>query len=292
VLPSNTDQGYVLRRLLRRVVLNADRLNIMNQELGYLATQGVVNSYTSAYPELNDMRSVIHDVVMTEENKFRETLKSGLKEFEKGTDPFVLFTTYGFPFELTKELAMEKGIEIDEKDFQEKFKSHQDLSRSGAEQKFKGGLADTSEMSIKYHTATHLLHQALKDVLGNGVEQKGSNITPERLRFDFSHTAKVTAEELKRVEEIINQKILEALPVQNVILPKEEALKLGARHLFSEKYGDEVSVYFIGQDLQNAYSKEFCGGPHVTNTYQLGHFKILKEEAVAQGIRRIKAVLE
>jgi alanyl-tRNA synthetase len=292
VLPSNTDQGYVLRRLLRRAVLNADRLNVVSQELGYLATQGVVNSYVSAYPELGVKRTIIHDTIMEEENKFRETLKSGLKEFEKGTDAFTLFTSYGFPFELTKELAKEKGIQIDEADFNEKFKSHQDLSRAGAEQKFKGGLAGHSDIEVKYHTATHLLHQALKDVLGNGVEQKGSNITPERLRFDFSHTAKVTGDELRRVEELVNQKIIEALPVQNIILPKIDALKTGARHLFSEKYGDEVSIYFIGHDLDTAYSKEFCGGPHVKNTSELGHFKIQKEEAVAQGVRRIKAVLE
>ncbi len=292
VLPSNTDRGYILRRLIRRAVINADKLNMHTQELGFIATQGVINSYINTYPELEQKKALVSQVILEEENKFRETLSQGLKEFEKGIDAFTLFTSYGFPFELTKELAKEKGIEIDEKDFQEKFKAHQDLSRAGAEQKFKGGLADTSEMSVRYHTATHLLHEALKQVLGDHVEQKGSNITPERLRLDFAHPQKMTDEEKKKVEDLVNEKIKEALPVQNVILPKEEALKSGARHLFSEKYGDEVSVYFIGSDLEGAFSKEFCGGPHVQNTSELGKFKIQKEEAVAQGIRRIKAVLE
>lgn len=290
VIPSNTDRGYILRRLLRRAYIHVKKIKADLPELIIVAE--IVIGHVIYKNQYDFNTNLIKKVITEEINKFKETLESGLKHFEKGEDPFVLFTTYGFPFELTKELAKEKGKEINGTDFQEKFKAHQDLSRAGAEQKFKGGLAGTSATEVKYHTATHLLHQALKDVLGNGVEQRGSNITPERLRFDFSHTAKVTIEELNRVEEIVNQKILEALPVQNLILPKEEALKLGARHLFSEKYGDEVSVYFIGHDLQTAYSKEFCGGPHVNNLSELGHFKIIKEESVAQGIRRIKAVLE
>ena len=199
--------------------------------------------------------------------------------------------------ELTLELSKERGISVDTKGFDKEFKKHQDLSRSGAEQKFKGGLADTSEMSVRYHTATHLLHQALHDVLGEGVGQKGSNITPERLRFDFSWGAKMTDEQKKKVEDIVNQKIAEALPVNQVIMPIAEAEKTGARHFFGEKYGDEVSIYFVGKDLTSAFSKEFCGGPHVKNISELAgpegkwKFKIQKEEASSQGVRRIKAVL-
>jgi len=171
-------------------------------------------------------------------------------------------------------------------------KKHQDLSRAGSEKKFKGGLGDTSDTSVRYHTATHLLHQALHDVLGDSVEQKGSNITPERLRFDFSYGSKMTDEQKNKVEDIVNQKIKGSLPVNQIILPKEKALKTGARHSFNDKYGDQISVYFIGEDLNSAYSKEFCGGPHVKNTSELGHFKITKEEAVSAGVRRIKATLE
>jgi alanyl-tRNA synthetase len=225
-------------------------------------------------------------------------LSQGLKEFEKGTDAFTLFSSYGFPLELTLELAKEKGIKIDIDEFNEKFKKHQELSRSGAEQKFKGGLADINdEMVVRYHTATHLLHQALFDVLGDKVMQKGSNITGERLRFDFAHGAKMTDEEKKKVEDIVNEKIAEKLPMNNVIMPREEAEKTGAKHFFGEKYGDEISIYYIGNDLASAYSKEFCGGPHVKNTSELAgpeskwKFKIQKEEAVSAGVRRIKAVL-
>lgn len=204
----------------------------------------------------------------------------------------MLFTTYGFPFELTKELAHEKGVEIDEEAFWQKFKEHQEKSKAGMESKFKGGLAGHSDIEVKYHTATHLLHQALHDVLGEGVEQKGSNITPERLRFDFSFSRKLTDEEKQRVEEIVNEKISAALPVNKVVMRKEEAQMLGARHFFNEKYPEEVNVYFIGDSLESAYSKEFCGGPHVENTSVLGRFKIAKEEAVSAGVRRIKAILE
>ena len=274
VLPSNTDRGYVLRKLIRRAVRHA---NILKINIGDL---------------------IENIIVETEVNKFNETLERGLKEFEKGVDAFTLFSSYGFPLELTLELAKEKGIQIDTKDFEEKFKNHQSLSRSGAEQKFKGGLADTSEMSVKYHTTTHLLHEALHDVLGDEVMQKGSNITPERLRFDFSHSSKMTDEEKKKVEDIVNAKITEALPVNKIIMSKEEAEKTGARHFFGEKYGDEVSIYFIGDTIEKAYSKEFCGGPHIKNTNELAgpdgnwHFKIQKEEAVSAGVRRIKAVLQ
>ncbi len=291
VIPSNSDRGYVLRKLIRRAVRHADKLGLPEAHLTRIA-EVVIEHYRHIYKNVGEQEKVIKNEISGEEKKFRETLKHGLKEFEKGMDAFTLFSSYGFPLELTLELAKEKGIEIDVKDFEEKFKKHQDLSRSGAEKKFKGGLADTSEMSLKYHTATHLLHQALHDVLGVGVQQKGSNITPERLRFDFSHPVKMTDEEKKKVEDIINKKIQENLPMQNVVLPKVEAEKTGARHFFGDKYGDEVSIYFIGKDLNSAYSKEFCGGPHVSNTGILGKFKIQKEEAVAQGVRRIKAILE
>ena len=285
VTPSNNDRGYILRRLLRRAVRRAN---------GSLAPviDAVVKKYKDIYPELEQKSELISHEILSEEDKFSKTLGAGLKQFEKGEDPFVLFTTYGFPFELTKELAKEKGVEIDENDFMQKFKAHQNLSRAGAEQKFKGGLADTSEMSVRYHTATHLLHQALYDVLGPEVGQKGSNITAERLRFDFSFPRKLTDEEKQKVEHIVNEKIQAALPVQKAVMPKTEAEKTGARHFFGEKYPDEVSVYYIGDSLENAYSKEFCGGPHVANTSELGHFKIVKEEAVSAGVRRIKAVLE
>lgn len=290
VIPSNTDRGYILRRLLRRAIVNANKIKLQEFSLKNLVDI-VVNNYKEVYPVLAEKSDYIKNEINTEEEKFRKTLEKGLKEFEKGTDAFVLFSSYGFPLELTLELAKEKGLSVDIEKFNEEFKKHQDLSRSGAEQKFKGGLADTSEMSIKYHTATHLLHQALHDVLGDGVGQKGSNITPERLRFDFSYDKKMTDEEKKKVEDIINEKIKLGLPVQNVVMPKVEAEKTGARHFFGEKYGDEVSIYFIGNDLQTAYSKEFCGGPHVKNTSELGTFKIQKEEASSQGVRRIKAIL-
>lgn len=290
-VPSNTDQGYVLRRIIRRAILKTNDKKLSLESITNFVNI-VINKYGQVYQKLNSSKDNIINILNGESDKFQKTISQGLKEFEKGTDAFTLFSSYGFPLELTLELANEKGIKIDTKDFEEKFKKHQDLSRAGAEQKFKGGLADTSEMSVKYHTATHLLHQALHDVLGDGVMQKGSNITPERLRFDFSHNAKMTDEEKKRVEDIINSKIAEALPVNQVIMPKSEAEKTGARHFFGEKYGDEVSIYFIGKDLNSAYSKEFCGGPHVKNTSELGKFKIQKEEASSAGVRRIKAVLQ
>ncbi|HEY9583470.1 MAG TPA: alanine--tRNA ligase [Candidatus Paceibacterota bacterium] len=276
VTPSNTERGYVLRKLIRRAVRHSDVLG-MNQ------------SSISNIIEVNDKTKKI---LIDEETKFRETLLKGIREFEKGTDAFKLFSSYGFPLELIIELAKEKGIKVDIEKFNEEMERHQDLSRSGAEQKFKGGLADASDPTVvKYHTATHLLHQALHDVLGDSIAQKGSNITPERLRFDFSHPAKMTGEEKKKVEDIVNKKIKENLPVNNIIMPKSEAEKTGARRFFSDKYGEEISIYYIGKDLQSAYSKEFCGGPHIGNTGELGTFKIQKEEAVSQGVRRIKAVL-
>jgi alanyl-tRNA synthetase len=290
VLPSNTDRGYVLRRLLRRAVMNTTDKKLDEKRIGVFVDT-ICTIYGKAYPEILSNKDHIKKVMIDECAKFAVALEAGVKEFEKGVDAFKLFTSYGFPLELTLELAKEKGIKVDVDKFNEEFKKHQDLSRSGAEQKFKGGLADTSEMSVRYHTATHLLHQALHDVLGEGVGQKGSNITPERLRFDFSYDKKMTDEEKKRVEDIVNDKISKAMPVQNISLPIAEAEKTGARHFFGEKYGDIISIYFIGDSLETAYSKEFCGGPHVKNTSELGKFKIQKEEASSQGVRRIKAVL-
>ena len=309
VLPSNTDQGYILRRLLRRAVRFADTLGLKHRSLFWLADT-IVDQYKDIYPHVGKQKETIKVTIDKEEHKFRNTLSHGLKEFERcvknethedgrdglsvltAKDAFVLFSTYGFPIEMTEEIARERGITVDRTGFNEEMKKHQDLSRAGAEQKFKGGLGDTSEQSVKYHTATHLLHQALREVLGAHVSQKGSNITSERLRFDFSHIAKMTDDEKIRVEHIVNEKIQAALPVNVVSMPIADAEKTGAVHFFGEKYGDTVTVYYIGTDIEQAFSKEFCGGPHVKNTSELGHFKIQKEEAVAQGVRRIKAILE
>ncbi len=296
VLPSNTDQGYILRRLIRRLVLN-----VKGKDLTHAQVKGLVcivtNRYSGHYPALEEKEKHIMETIFAEIEKFKRTLSEGLKQFEKrtgdeitGKEAFDLYQTHGFPFEITKELAKERGLGVDEKGYEEEMLKHQHISRQGSEQKFKGGLADHSEMSVKYHTATHLLHQALRTVLGPTALQKGSNITPERLRFDFAHGAKMTDEEKKKVENIVNEQITKALPVTFRDLPFEEAEKLGAIGLFEEKYGDKVRVYQIGEG-SDKFSLEFCGGPHVKNTSELGTFKIQKEEACSQGVRRIKAVL-
>ncbi len=312
VLPSNTDQGYILRRILRRAVRFADVLGMKYGSLFWLAG-AVIEKFGPVYGNLLEKTDHIKKEIDTEEQKFRKTLEHGLKEFENITkvhvnkQPFLktlnpeavfrLYTSHGFPLELIIEIAKEKGLEIDDLAFSRDLEAHQALSRAGAEKKFKGGLADTDEMSLKYHTATHLLHQALRDVLGTHVQQKGSNITAERLRFDFAHTVKMTDEEKKKVEDVVNQKIFASLPMQVVELDKAEAEKVGALHFFGDKYGEKVTVYFIGDSVETAYSKEFCGGPHVKNTKELAgptsawKFKIAKEEAVSAGVRRIKAVL-
>jgi len=291
VLPSNTDRGYILRRLLRRAIRWSDKLKIENIKISDLADI-VALIYKDTYPEITENLESIKKAIDLEEIKFRKRLKAGLKELEKGTDPFILFTTYGFPVELTKELRAENGQDIDLEDFAKKLKAHQDLSRTGAAEKFKGGLASHDQKSIQYHTATHLLHQALREVLGDHVSQKGSNITTDRLRFDFTHSAKMTDGEKKSVEDLVNQKIKEGLPVKSITLPKAEAEKTAALHFFGDKYGDEVNIYYIGESLEGAFSKEFCGGPHIKNTSELSNFKIKKEESVASGTRRIKATLE
>lgn len=291
VLPANTARGYILRRLLRRAVRYADVLGMQPGSLVALAAV-VVGQYGATYPELVEHKAIIEKEIDHEETKFRETLSRGMKEFEKGEDPFLLFTTYGFPFELTLELAKEAGRTVDIEDFNTKMKAHQDSSRTASAGMFKGGLANHSEKTVRLHTAHHLLLAALQEVLGKEVKQRGSNITEERLRIDFAFDRKMTDEEKKRVEDIVNEKIKAALPVTRKEMPREEAEQLGAEREFGAKYADVVSVYFIGEATAGAFSKEFCGGPHVTNTSELGHFKIQKEEASSQGVRRIKGILE
>ncbi len=294
VLPSNVDRGYILRRLIRRIVRYGKMLGIHTLFTASLA-KIVVKEYGNLYPELQQHQQQIYSELQKEEEKFEKTLEHGLKEFEQlaeqgnlsGTDAFLLFQSYGFPLEMTEELAAEKGIKVDVKGFLVEYEKHKELSRAGAEKKFKGGLADNSPLVIRMHTATHLLNEVLRKVISPSIHQRGSNITPERLRFDFSFERKLTAEEVKKVEEEMNRVIKLDLKVVRKEMPLKEAEKLGAEKEFGAKYPDVVSVYFVGD-----YSKEFCGGPHVTHTAEIGKFKILKEESVAAGVRRIKAVVE
>lgn len=302
VVPSNVDQGYVLRRLIRRAVRFGRQLGIQGEFCVPVADE-VVRMYQEAYPEVARNRERVAAELLKEEQKFRRTLEHGLKEFEKlfsatgaitGEDAFILYTTYGFPLELTEELARERGQSVDRDAFQTEFKKHQDLSRAGSEQKFAGGLADHSEEVVRLHTATHLLHRALKNVLGDHVQQKGSNITKERLRFDFTHPEKVAPEQLVEVERQVNQAIADDLPMQYDEMTTEEAKAAGAIGYFDDKYaqlGGKIKVYRAGSPDKGYFSVEICGGPHVTHTGALGSFKIQKEEAVAAGIRRIKAVV-
>ena len=298
--PSNLDRGYVLRRLIRRMIRQMNKLQIDLNELSTLIDINVDN-LSEMYPELQKNREIIKQVIIEEKDKFVKTLNHGEKEFEKevnklksqgkdtldGKVVFKLYDTYGFPPEVTKDLATENGIKISLEEFDKLFKEHQEKSRAGSEQKFKGGLASTGEMETKYHTATHLLNAALKQVLGSHVHQRGSNITAERLRFDFSHDAKMTDEEKKQTEDLVNKWIQDAIPVEKLEMKKDEAIAMGAEAMFIEKYGDIVSVYKIGD-----ISLELCGGPHVENTSELGHFTIKKEESSSSGVRRIKAVLQ
>lgn len=285
--PSNVEQGYVLRRLIRRIVRYGKQLGITD-----IFCHKIAKAVIGIYPELKENQEFIFEQLIREEKKFQKTLDRGLKEFEKldkitGKDAFDLYQSYGFPLELTEELAKEKNIAIDKKEFERAIKKHQELSRKGAEQKFKGGLADHSEKTTRYHTATHLLLAALRKVLGEHVEQRGSNITAERLRFDFSHKEKLTKEEIKKIEDLVNEKIKQDLEVRCEEMSLEEAKKQGSTGVFGEKYGAKVKVYSIGD-----FSKEICGGPHVKRTSELGTFKIIKEESSSAGIRRIRAVLE
>ena len=298
--PSNVDRGYILRRLIRRMVRHMNKLQISLDELVTLIDLNVEN-LKEMYPALESNKETIKTVIIEEKDKFVKTLVKGEKEFEKevgqvkaqgenivpGKVVFRLYDTYGFPPEVTEELAVESGMSIDKEEFEKLFKEHQEKSRAGSEQKFKGGLASTGEMETKYHTATHLLNAALKQVLGSHVHQRGSNITAERMRFDFSHPTKMTDEEKKATEDLVNEWIKEAIPVEHLEMKKDDAIKIGAEAMFIEKYGDIVSVYKIGDK-----SIELCGGPHVHNTSELGHFKIKKEESSSSGVRRIKAILD
>ncbi len=299
-IPSNVDRGYILRRLIRRMTRRLRKLQINANQISTLIDISV-NAQKELYPELETNKERIKTVIIEEINKFEKTLERGEREFNKivnklkaenkdtisGQDLFTLYETYGFPPEVTQDLAEEQGIKINNTEFDRLFKEHQEKSRMGSEQKFKGGLSGNGEMETKYHTATHLLNAALKQVIGKDVHQKGSNITPERMRFDFSCDHKLTDEEKKQVEDLVNKWINEDLPITIEEMSKEDAIKSGAECMFIEKYPDIVTVYSIGD-----VSKELCGGPHVKNTKILGTFKIKKEEACSAGVRRIKAILE
>ena len=299
-VPSNVDRGYILRRLIRRMVRHLRKLQINLDELSNLINLNI-ETLKELYPELSENKEKIKKVILDEKDKFGKTLERGEKEFNKivvklknngenvisGKDLFNLYETYGFPPEVTKDLATEQGLSVNSEEFDKLFKEHQDKSRMGSEAKFKGGLAGNSEIETKYHTATHLLNAALKVVVNKDVHQKGSNITPDRMRFDFSCDHKLTDEEKKKVEDLVNEWISEGLEVKCEEMTKDEAIKSGAECMFIEKYPDIVTVYTIG-----TVSKELCGGPHVKNTKELGKFVIKKEEASSAGVRRIKAILE
>ncbi|MFH1890013.1 MAG: alanine--tRNA ligase [Candidatus Kuenenbacteria bacterium] len=321
--PSNIDQGYVVRKLIRRTIRHGKLIGIKEPHFTFLIAQVVINLMSDVYTELRENRDFIQKQIVMEEFKFVKTLWNGLKELERllnsdskknkykdiqpilqdnipsGSELFMMFSSYGFPLELSLEeidsirkksnfpILTNKQKEEIINEFNESFKKHQDLSRSASTGKFKGGLGGENGKTIAYHTATHLLHQALREVLGSHVEQRGSNITQDRLRFDFSHNGKMADEEKKKVEDIVNQKISEGLNIKEEYMSVEEAQKQGAIGLFKDKYGEKVKVYSVGD-----YSKEICGGPHVKNTFELGHFKIKKEESSSRGVRRIKAVLE
>ncbi len=298
VFPSNVDQGYILRRLIRRVIrhLRLIGVDIYDQIITPKIANIIINIYYSTYPELLKNKSFIFEQLEKEENKFKATLEKGIAKFNRmiktktelsGEEAFLLFQSYGFPIEITQELAKEKGIHVDVNGFDVAFKKHQELSRLSSEKKFKSGLADNSEQTTKLHTATHLLNEALRRVLSKDIRQKGSNITPERLRFDFNFHRKLTPEEIKQVEDLVNEQIQLGLPIKKEKMKLTDALKSGAQAEFGSKYPDEVWVYSIGD-----FSKEICSGPHVNNTKELGHFKIIKEKSSASGIRRIKAILE
>ncbi|MFH1183342.1 MAG: alanine--tRNA ligase, partial [Candidatus Moraniibacteriota bacterium] len=301
VTPSNLGKGYVLRRLIRRSLRYQKMLDIDGENKNFLEqlARTIVENYAEAYPELGRNFNYILEELKSEQERFEKTLEKGMKEWEKiasfgkisGEEAFNLFSTYGFPLELTEELAQENKITVDKVGFQQAFEKHQKISRDGAEKRFKGGLIDDSYETTKLHTATHLLQAALRAVLGPDVTQKGSNITPDRLRFDFSHPGKLTGEEKKKVEELVNNAIQSRLPVEVSEMKYAEAIQKGAIGVFEKKYGDKVKVFTIGRPDQ-PFSREICGGPHVKNTSELGKFKILKEEAVSAGVRRIKAILE
>lgn len=290
VVPSNKERGYILRRLIRRAVRHVRLLGLVEGSLTKTA-DSVVTVYKNTYPELEKVAGFIKKELEEEEERFKECLAHGLKEIEKihsidGKVAFFLYESYGFPLELTEEIAREKGQEVDKKLFEQEFKRHKQLSRTASKGRFKGGLATTGEQETKYHTATHLLHQALRTILGEHVVQHGSNITSERLRFDFSHPTKLTKEEVRKVENLVNEQVDKNLNVSRETIGKDEALASGAIGAFGERYGEQVKVYSIGN-----FSKEICGGPHVQNTGKIGHVKITKEESSGAGIRRIYAMV-
>lgn len=301
VEPSNKDRGYILRRLLRRAMVYAKLLNLQPHWLEALIGK-VVATYAEAYPELVEKSPHIFKTIEGEQQKFVKTLEKGLKEFEKlfahqqsvsGTDAFNLYQTFGFPWELTKELAESAGQSVNRQEFESEFKKHQDLSRTASAGDFKGGLANHSDIVVRYHTATHLMHKALRDVLGEEVWQKGSNITEERTRFDFAYPTKMTDGQKKEVEDLVNDWIHRDGVVTREMMPLDQARELGAIGLFGEKYDDTVSIYTITDPATGeVISREFCGGPHVEHTGTIGKFKIQKEEAISAGTRRIKAVIE
>jgi alanyl-tRNA synthetase len=295
IVPKKVEQGYVLRRLIRKSIRHGKLLGIEKDFLTELAKL-VINIHKKDYPYLEDNEKFILDELKKEELKFRKTLAKGLRKFNEiskgmkridGKNAFLLFQSYGFPIEMTVELGKENNIDVDVKGFEEESKKHQKISRVGSEKKFGSGLADTSEQTIRLHTVTHLLNEALRKVLKKDIVQRGSNITPERLRFDFNFDRKLTDKELKDVEDLVNYQIKKALPVVRIETTLEEAKKMGAQAVFEEKYGEKVFVYSIGD-----FSCEICSGPHVKNTKELGHFKIVKEKGIASGVRRIRAVLE
>ena len=298
IKPSNTDQGYILRRLIRRYIRQARKLGIdINSDFDLELALIIMDKYEKYYSELKDNRDAVLEVLSLEKKKFARTLEKGLREFEKlvGNDTkiigkdvaFKLYDTYGFPIELTLEEAKDRGMIVDVDGFYDKFREHQEKSRTASKGKFKGGLSGDGEIETKYHTATHLLNAALKKVIGPSVHQLGSNITPERLRFDFPCDHKMTDEEKKKVEDLVNEWIKEDLPVQKLEMSKDEAIKSGAECTFIDRYPDIVTVYKIGD-----VSMELCGGPHVSHTGELGEFKIKKEESSSAGVRRIKAILK
>jgi len=324
VVPSNLEKSYVLRRLIRRAVRHGRLLGIKESFCSEIS-EVVIEKFGDVYPELKKHQKFIFEELEKEENKFNKTIEQGLKIFEKrrlggfgqivfggsqrgkkteisGKEVFDLFQTHGFPLEMTKEIAKEKGFSVDENGFYKEYRKHQELSRISAEKKFKGGLASGGEMEMKYHTATHLLHAALKAVLGDRAKQAGSNITAERLRFDFTHPEKLMPQQISEVEDLVNAEIKKNQEVKVQELSVEEAKKAGAIGIFEQKYGEKVKVYSIGPSTNSTssrqagsgrpFSVEICGGPHVERTGVLGHFKITKEESSSAGVRRIKAVLE
>lgn len=300
ILPSNTEQGYILRRLLRRIIRFGKLIDMPQNSLIFVAKK-VVKVYQDVYPQVKSKETDILTIIQKEEEKFEKALERGMKETEliltqrdlTGTDVFYLYETYGFPLELSEEVAREKGRKIVAKeDFYKALKKHQEVSRAGVEKKFGGIGKDITYEATKLHTATHLLHQALREILGEQVKQMGSDITSQRLRFDFSFPEKIPEEEIKKVEDLVNQKIRQNLEVRKKEMSYQEAIESGALSFFRDKYPDKVTVYSILDSLEKIFSKEICAGPHVKNTDELGHFKIVKEESISSGIRRIRAVFE